>query len=132
MMKDLGTRPIELTWLKLQDIDLNNGTTNITGAKHTIGRNGRLKPPTLAQLKAYVLKHDIKPPERIFPTSSESISKAYRVLRNNLAQKLQDPTIKTIRLYDFRHFKASMEYHKTKALLYIKALLGHRDLRTTL
>jgi integrase len=26
-------------------------------------------------------------------------------------------TIKQIRLYDFRHFKATMEYHKTKDLL---------------
>jgi len=53
-------------------------------------------------------------------------------MRNDLATKLQDPAIRQIRLYDFRHFKASMEYHKTKDLLYVKALLGHKDLRTTL
>jgi len=52
--------------------------------------------------------------------------------RNALAKKLQDPTIQQIRLYDFRHFKASTEYHKTKDLLHVKALLGHKDLRTTL
>jgi integrase len=66
------------------------------------------------------------------PTESENISESYRKLRNRLAEKLQDPTIKQIRLYDFRHFKASTEYHKTKDLLYIKQLLGHKDLRTTL
>jgi integrase len=44
----------------------------------------------------------------------------------------EDTTIKQIRLYDFRHFKASIEYHKTKDLLHVKALLGHKDLRTTL
>jgi len=68
----------------------------------------------------------------IFPTTSETISNLYRRLRNKLAQNLQDPTIKQIRLYDFRHFKATMEYHKTKDLLHVKALLGHKDLRTTL
>ncbi len=66
------------------------------------------------------------------PQKKENISEQYRRLRNRLATKLQDPTFKTIRLYDFRHFKASMEYHKTKDLLHVKALLGHKDLRTTL
>jgi len=47
-------------------------------------------------------------------------------------KKLQDPTIRQIRLYDFRHYYATMLYHKTKDLLQVKARLGHKDLRTTL
>jgi integrase len=132
MEKDLGTRPIELTWLKVSDIDLNNGVTNITGAKHTIGRNGRLKPQTLEMLKRYITQKKLNQTDRIFLATAQTICEIYRRMRNNLATKLQDPTIKQIRLYDFRHFKASMEYHKTKDLLYVKALLGHKDLRTTL
>ena len=34
MSKDLGTRPIELTWLQVKDIDLKNGIVNISLAKH--------------------------------------------------------------------------------------------------
>jgi integrase len=132
MSKDLGSRPIELTWLIVADINLQNGITNLTGAKHTIGRNAKLKPNTLEMLKAYTNKKHLKANDRIFPTESENISNAYRKLRNALAEKLQDPTIKQIRLYDFRHYKATMEYHKTKDLLHVKALLGHKDLRTTL
>jgi integrase len=41
-------------------------------------------------------------------------------------------SLKSIRLYDFRHFKATMEYHRTKDMLHVKRLLGHKDLRTTL
>ena len=132
MSKDLGTRPIELTWLKVRDINLENGIVNITGAKHTIGRNGKLKTNTLEMLRAYINSKHLNQDSRIFPTKSENISEMYRRTRNDLAKKLQDPTIQQIRLYDFRHFKASTEYHKTKDLLYIKALLGHKDLRTTL
>jgi hypothetical protein len=44
MEKDLGTRPIELYWLKVGHIDLSTGLTTITGARHTIGREGKLKP----------------------------------------------------------------------------------------
>jgi len=132
MSKDMGTRPIELTWLKVTDINLQNGTVNITGAKHTVGRIGKLKTTTLDMLKQYISKKNLNTNSRLFPTKSETISQNYRQLRNRLAQKLQDPTFKTIRLYDFRHFKATMEYHKTKDLLHVKALLGHKDLRTTL
>jgi len=132
MSKDLGTRPIELTWLKVSDINLQNGTVNITSAKHCNGRVLKLKTNTLEMLKAYINKKQLKQNDRIFPTTSENISEQYRRLRNNLAKKLQDPTLKQIRLYDFRHFKATMEYHKTKDLLHVKAILGHKDLRTTL
>jgi integrase len=132
MSKDLGSRPVELTWLTVTDINLQNGIVNITGAKHTVGRNGKLKPNTLEMLKKYINKNHLNANDRLFPTQSEHISESYRKLRNTLARKLQDPTLLTIRLYDFRHFKASMEYHKTKDLLYVKTILGHKDLRTTL
>jgi len=132
MSRDLGSRPVELTWLKVSDIDLQNGIVNITGAKHTVGRNGKLKPNTIEMLKQHINKNQMNANDRLFPTQSENISESYRRLRNRLAEKLQDPTFKAIRLYDYRHFKASMEYHKTKDLLYIKQLLGHKDLRTTL
>jgi integrase/recombinase XerD len=132
MSRDLGSRPVELTWLKVADINFENGIVNITGAKYTVGRNGKLKSTTLEMLKQHIKNNCLNANDRLFPTESENISESYRRLRNRLAKKLQDPTFKTIRLYDFRHFKASMEYHRTKDLLYIKQLLGHKDLRTTL
>jgi len=132
MSKDLGTRPIELTWLKVSDINLQNGVTNITGAKHTVGRVGKLRPNTIEMLKQYILKKHLNANDRLFQCQSKNISEQYRKFRNRLAEKLQDPTFKTIRLYDFRHFRASIEYHKTRDLLYVKTLLGHKDLRTTL
>lgn len=132
LSRDLGSRPIELTWLKVTEINLQNGIVRLTGAKYTVGRNGKLKPNTLEMLKQYITKKHLNLHDKIFPTESENISESYRKLRNRLAKNLQDPTLRTIRLYDFKHFKASMEYHKTKDLLYIKQLLGHKDLRTTL
>jgi len=132
MSKDLGTRPIELTWLKIQDIDLKNGTVNITSAKHCNARALKLKTRTLDMLKQFIKKKNLSQTDRLFPTTSRNVCDSYRRLRNNLAQKLQDPTLKQIRLYDFRHYYATMLYHKTKDLLHVKARLGHKDLRTTL
>jgi integrase len=132
IIKDLGLRPIELTWLKLRDTDLDSGAITITSAKHCRGRTLKIKPQTLAMLKAYVLTKNKGQNDLLFPMKSSSLSENYRVVRNRVAEKLQDPAIRTIRLYDFRHWKASTEYAKTKDLLHVKALLGHKDLRTTL
>jgi integrase len=132
MMRDLGTRPIELTWLKVRDIDLQTGVVSITSAKHCVGRSLKLKSQTLIMLVAHVLRKKLDQNDLVFPMRSSSISNDYRRVRNRLAQKLGDMSLKSIRLYDFRHFKATMEYHKTKDLLHVKQLLGHKDLRTTL
>jgi integrase len=131
MSRDLGTRPVELTWLKVSDIDLENRLISITGAKHTVSRVGKLKTNTLEMLKKFILRNHLNADDRLFKCKSKNISEQYRRLRNKLAEKLQDPTFKTIRLYDFRHFKASVEYHKTNSLMHVKALLGHKDIRTT-
>jgi integrase len=132
MMKDLGTRPVELTWLKVKDIDLEKGIVTITSAKHCVGRTLKLKSQTLIMLNAYVLLKKLNQNDRLFPVESGSLSESYRRFRNKLADNLGDMSIKSIRLYDFRHFKATMEYHRTKDLLHVKRLLGHKDLRTTL
>jgi integrase len=132
MIKDLGLRPIEVTWLKVKDIDLDSGMVTITSAKYCVGRTLKLKSQTLAMLKNYIVLKKLNQNNRLFPVKSSSISESYRLVRNRVADKLNDPTFKTIRLYDFRHFKASMEYYKTKDLLHVKNLLGHKDLRTTL
>jgi integrase len=132
MMRDLGTRPIELTWLKVRDLDLERGVVNITSAKHCVGRAVKLKSTTLDMLKQYIVHKGLRLDDRLFPVQSSSISESYRKLRNRLSVKLQDPVFRTIRLYDWRHFKASMTYHQTKDLMLVRSILGHRDLRTTL
>jgi len=38
----------------------------------------------------------------------------------------------TVRLYDLRHFFASMLYYKTKDIVYVKQQLGHRRLENTM
>jgi len=52
--------------------------------------------------------------------------------RNQLAEKIQDASLKTIRLYDFRHFFATNLYDKTKDILLVKLQMGHKKLDTTL
>ena len=132
MEKDLGTRPIELMWLKLGDVDLSTGLITITGAKHTIGREGKIKPNTLALLKLYIIRKKLKLNDRLFPAkNADNFAKNFRTLRNRLAKKHNMPELKQVCLYDFRRFKASKEYHLKRDILYVKQILGHKDIKTT-
>lgn len=37
-----------------------------------------------------------------------------------------------IHFHTFRHWKATMEYHKTKDFLHVKQLLGHKNINNTM
>ena len=131
MSKDLGQRPIELTWLQVKDIDLSTGLVSITGAKHTVGRDGKLKPKTIELLKAYIVSRKLNSESKLFNIKSDNLSDDYRHTRNRIAEKYNRPELKQVQLYDFRRFKASKEYHLTGKLLLVKELLGHKDTRST-
>ncbi len=132
IFRDLGERPIETTWLKVQDIDLTTGQTDLTGAKHTIGREGKLKQDTLELLKRYIQRENLNSTNIIFPTTSDNLSTDYRLARNRLAKKYNMPELKQIQLYDFRRRKATREYKLSgNNFLHVKKILGHKDPRST-
>ena len=91
MSKDLGTRPIELTWLKVKDIDLKTGIVNITSAEHCNPRALKLKSKTLNMLKQYIIKKGLNQNSRLFPANPDYIGDSYRRLRNALAEKNAAP-----------------------------------------
>ena len=128
MMKDLGTRPTELLWLKVADIDLATGTVSITGAKHTIGRERKLKAKSLELLKIYINKKRLSPNDKLFNAStSEIFACDYRHYRNRLAKDFNTPELKQICLYDFRRFHGTRVYHLSGGkLLEVKQALGQR------
>ena len=52
--------------------------------------------------------------------------------RKEIANRLQNPRIRSISFKTFRHFKATMEYHRTKDILHVMNLLGHKNIKNTL
>ncbi|HLN46154.1 MAG TPA: site-specific integrase [Candidatus Sulfotelmatobacter sp.] len=132
IFRDLGERPIETTWIKVQDVDITTGIVSLTGAKHTVGREGKLKTDTIELLKEYIKRRNLNPTSIIFNTTSDNLSDEYRHVRNRLAKKHSMPELKQVQLYDFRRRKASREY-KLSGLnfLKVKQILGHKDSRST-
>ena len=64
--------------------------------------------------------------------SIRNLEKTFRRQRKRLAYKLQNPRLQRISFHTFRHWKATTEYAKTKDLLYVQKLLGHRSIKSTL
>jgi integrase len=54
------------------------------------------------------------------------------ITRKRLAKKLQNPRLMQIHFHTFRHWKATMEYDKTRDILHVMNLLGHRNIESTL
>jgi integrase len=128
---ECGLRPVELGSLTLDDIDLDKGVISIVSAKHGNPRMLKLKEETHALLTNYVKKRKFGINERIFP-SGAVISNTYERLKASIAKKLNDPELKKIRLYDLRHFYATMLYYRTKDILLVKEKLGHKNINNTL
>jgi integrase len=131
--KDTGLRPVELTRLTFRNLDLQNGAVYPETAKHGSPRVLKLKNSTLNILNKYLASQNIGLNDNIFGKwNSDTYGKWFRHYRNKTAEKMQDPTIKCIRLYDLRHYFATMTYHRTKDLLFTKQQMGHRKIETTL
>ena len=52
--------------------------------------------------------------------------------RKRLAYKLSNPRLLKISFTTFRHWKGTTEYHKTKDILHVKHLLGHKNIQNTM
>ncbi|MBN1357474.1 site-specific integrase [Candidatus Bathyarchaeota archaeon] len=83
-------------------------------------------------LQNYILKNDLNENDKLFKGNADDYGKNYRAMRNSLAKKLSDPTIKQIRLYDFRHYFATNLYRKTRDILFVKQQMGLKKIETTL
>lgn len=124
-LMETGLMPYELSQVEQKDIDLERGILNARGFKTHYPRTFKLTQETTAMLKIYFTRY-IKFPQ------SEWMQEAWAKTRNKVAKKLQDPTLKTIRLYDLRHYYATMLYDKTKDILLVKQQLGHHQIETTM
>ncbi len=131
--KDTGLRPIELTNLTLKHLDLNKGIIYPETAKHGTPRVLKIKKTTLNMLNNYIETKNININDKIFGKwDSKRYGALYRHCRNTTAKKLATPMLKTIRLYDLRHFFATMLYRKTRKILYVQQQLGHHNIKNTI
>jgi integrase/recombinase XerD len=127
ILKETGARIGEIAKTKWTNIDTERKTIYITAEK---GSNNRILPITnklIAMLNALPKIND-----KVFQPNKHSLRVTFEGLRNRTATKLNNPRLKQIHFHTFRHWKATMEYHKTKDIIHVKTMLGHKSIESTM
>jgi integrase len=126
-LKETGARSGEIAKLKWIDINEKNNTIAINDPeKSSNSRTLKVSSKLIAMLNALP-----KTVDYVFNTHVRSIRSVFTRQRNKLSRTLQNPRIHQIHFHTLRHWKATMEYHRTKDILYVKHLLGHKRLENT-
>lgn len=128
LLKETGMRSGEAWNLKWTDIDIINKTVNVTPEKFGKPRVLPISNKLIAMLNDLPTRNSDRP----FHGHLRSMRRNFHTQRLRITQKLKNPRIKRITFHTLRHWKATMEYHHTKDLLYIMKILGHRNIQTTL
>jgi len=128
LLKETGMRAGEAYQLKWVDVDFENSTVRITPEKHSNPRIFRLSNRLIAMLNRLP-----RTKETIFTFKRlNHLRRTYQRQRQRIAHKFGNPRLTQITFHTFRHWKATTEYHKTKDILYVMQLLGHKNIKNTL
>ena len=125
-LKETGADPGEL--IRIEWTDINKEACTITINHPVKGHDPRIvlvSAELIRRLEALPKKSD-----RVFNTLS--MYPNFYKQRRTAVEKLNNPRLRKITFTTLRHFKATMEYHKTKDILHVKQLLGHKSIQNTL
>ncbi|MCW3986452.1 MAG: tyrosine-type recombinase/integrase [Candidatus Bathyarchaeota archaeon] len=70
--------------------------------------------------------------ERIWKAKLKTITRTFEGSRARITEITKNLRLKRITFHTFRHWKATMEYHKTKDILHVMKMLGHKNISNTL
>jgi len=128
-LKETGMRIgecLRLTWGSLNP-EAHTLTLN-TPEKNSLPRVFKISPKLIAMLES-LSKGSI----RIFGhVHSKTPSICLAQQRKKIAKKLANPRIAKIHFHLIRHWKGTMEYHKTHDLVHVQRLLGHKSILNTM
>lgn len=129
LLKDTAMRIGEALDLQWTDIDLERRMILLNRPeKHGNARALKISDKLVAMLNGLLKVND-----KVFPNKSKAtIANNFNRQRKNAAQKLGNPRLLRIHFHTFRHWRATQEYNKTKDIIHVMKLLGHRSITNTM
>jgi len=125
-LKETGADPGELAAITPKDI--NKEARTITINKPVKGHRSRILTVSIELIRR--LEVITNGSERIF--DDFILRRAFYYKRKTTAHKLSNPRLLNITFITFRHWFGTMQYHKTKDILHVQRLLGHKNIQNTL
>jgi len=134
LLKETGMRCGEAWNLEWKDIDFEKGAVNISPEKNSNARQLKTSSRLVAMLNGLPRQYDLvfRNPEVNPIDSIEHFRRNFIKRRERLAKNLQNPRINAITFHTLRHFKATMEYRRTKDILFVQKILGHKSIVNTM
>jgi integrase/recombinase XerD len=126
ILKETGARVGELEFLEWKHIDTQRKTIYITAEK---GSNDRILPISIQLIEMLNTMSHIN--NKVFQTTKKGQRNTFDKLKKRVAKKINNPRLNEIHFHTFRHWKATMEYHKIRDIMHVKELLGHKDIEST-
>ena len=126
-LSETGARSNEAQRLEWTDLDPESNQVTIKSSK-----NGNARTLEISKDLMSLLFSLPQPEKKAFikkPSNTRSSSFNSRMKR--LAKIHNNPRFTKIHFHTFRHCKALREYHKTRDILYVMTILGHRKIDTT-
>lgn len=127
LLKETGVRSGEAWVLKWVDLDFENKSVRVTPEK-----GGEPRLLKMSDRLASMLNNLPNDQSQVFKGSQEHFRRTYRTQRKREAYKLKNERIDEITFHTFRHWKATTEFAKTKNILHVMQLLGHKNIQNTL
>jgi integrase len=129
LLKETGMRIGEALRLDWDDVDFEQRTITLNDTeKHGTPRMFSVSEKLIAMLGRLP-----KDSSKVFGNISWRIMfNNFNAQRKRSAKKLGNPRLLKIHFHTFRHWKATMEYHRAKDILYVMKLLGHKNIANTL
>jgi integrase len=129
LLKETGMRIGEALRLDWNDVDFEKKTIVLNNpGKHENPRMFKISEKLIAMLSRLP-----KDSNKVFGHNSwNTMFNNFNAQRKRSAKKLGNPRLLKIHFHTLRHWKATVEYHQTKDILYVMKLLGHKNIANTL
>jgi integrase len=125
-LKETGMRIGELILLTWLDVDTERKTVSITPEKNSNPRILPISDKLIGMLNSLPRKH-----KTIFQPKKQMLRSYLCIQRKAVAEKFKNPRIQQISFHTLRHWKGTMEYHRTKDIMHVKYVLGHKAVTST-
>ena len=128
LLKETAMRIGEALRLEWTDIDFEKCVISINKPE----KHGNVRAIKVSEKLIAMLNRLPKDRVNVLGSSLQTVRNSFCAQRKRAAIKLNNPRLLRIHFHTLRHWKATMEYHRTKDILYVMKLLGHKNIANTL
>jgi integrase len=134
LLKETGMRAGEAWNLQWVDLDNERNIVRVLPEKNSKPRYCKVSCRLLAMLNRlpHTWQTIFRNPEINQIKSMNVFMRTFERQRRRVSTRIENPRLIQISFKTLRHFKATMEYHRTKDILHVMQLLGHKNIMNTL